>query len=428
MNIERSNAKIYFMNVKKIDWNYGELWTTLIFFICFNQKVNAQADPFTAYINNVPEIIKTISKTDSASGDNAITTTKFLFASRDKINTVYAIMAKPQQAGPHPAILFLHGGGSRAEDLFRLVEEYAMRGYVTLSLDLPGICNTAKAINSDGPWKTKPGGETPRFDIAGGPENSTLADAEIAGLEAFNLLRSQPDVDVKNIGITGFSWGGYSTTILSGLLGRKVKAAYAVFGCGYYDKGSFWKDIIAKMGKDDRNVWLKYFDAGRRSSNIKAAYFLDAASNDTYFWPEAVGATLNEIRNNKNHVWNPNLNHRQSVHGIPMQKLYFDHYLKGIGGDFGKIIIRKIKMQTDSSKKVFIRLELPEGVQKDSVILYYSEQGVNWQARTWVPVNAVIENNNNFVATLPADKVKKGINFYAYLLDNRGVTTSSDMY
>jgi hypothetical protein len=43
-------------------------------------------------------------------------------------------------------------------------------------------------------------------------------------------------------------------------------------------------------------------------------------------------------------------------------------------------------------------------------------------------VNAVIENNNNFVATLPADKVKKGINFYAYLLDNRGVTTSSDMY
>src|SRR5882757_6934135 len=99
------------MNGKKINWKCGALLTALILFTCFNQKVNAQTDPFAPYINSVPGIIKTISKTDSVSGVNAITTTKFLFASRDKMNTVYAIMARPQQAGPHPAILFLHGGG-----------------------------------------------------------------------------------------------------------------------------------------------------------------------------------------------------------------------------------------------------------------------------------------------------------------------------
>lgn len=219
-------------------------WLVLLILpACFMQTAGAQTDPFVRYFNNIPSIIQTLSKTDSGSGSNVITVSKFIFSSRDKTNSVYAIMARPQQAGHYPAILFLHGGGSRAEDLYGRVMEYAKRGYVTMAIDQPGICNSGKAVNSEGPWKTRPQGEAPRFDMSGGPQTSTLADAEIAGLEAFNLLASQPGVDVNNIGITGFSWGGYSTTMLAGLLGKKVKAAYAVFGCGFYDQGSFWKDI-----------------------------------------------------------------------------------------------------------------------------------------------------------------------------------------
>lgn len=84
--------------------------------------------------------------------------------------------------------------------------------------------------------KAKQNGETPRFNLTDGPRSSTLTDAEVAGLEAFNLLKAQPQTDTAKIGITGFSWVGYSTTFLSGLLGNKVKAAYAVFGCGFMIK------------------------------------------------------------------------------------------------------------------------------------------------------------------------------------------------
>lgn len=402
-----------------VRWKYGLLAVA----VTVIQQLKAQTDPFAPYLNNIPPVVKTISETDSG----AVTTTKFLFASRDKSNAVYAIMARPQQAGKHPAILFLHGGGSKAEDLFHLVRDYAQHGYITLAVDLPGICNAEKAVNSDGPWKKRPSGEAPRFDVSGGPQTSTLADAEIAGLEAFNFLRSQPDIDAAHIGITGFSWGGYSATMLSGLLGKKVKAAYAVFGCGYYEKGSFWKDIIAKMPEADRAVWLKYLDAGRRTARIKAAYFLEAASNDTYFWPEAVSATFQEIGKNANHVWNPNFNHNQSAHGPPMQRIYFDYYLKNTGRPFGKISIGKIKTETDGARKVYMQVQLPEGVQKDSVVLYYSQQQAAWQTRIWKPVPAATEGTG-YVAVLPAGEVAQGLDFYAYLLDDRGVTTSSDMY
>jgi dienelactone hydrolase len=405
------------------------VWMALVVLpALFIQKACAQTDPFAPYLNSVPAVIRTLSKADSSDGSSVITISKFIFSSRDNSNAVYAIMARPQKAGRYPAILFLHGGGSRAEDLYGRVVEYAKRGYVTISIDQPGICNSVRAVNSDGPWKTKPQGEAPRFDMSGGPQNSTLADAEIAGLETFNLLSSQPDVDPKNMGITGFSWGGYSTTLLAGLLGNRVKAAYAVFGCGFYDLGSFWKDMIAKMPETDRAVWLRYLDAGRRAANIKAAYFLDEASNDTFFWPEAVDATLNQIRKNKNHVWGPNLNHKQSIYGAGMQRHFFDHYLKRIGLPFGKIMITKINVEIDGSRKVCIKTDLPKGIAKDSILLYFSEQNVNWQAREWKPVNAIPEKGNKYYAILPADAIKNGINFYAYLRDERGVTTSSSMY
>jgi dienelactone hydrolase len=412
------------MNQRNTKWSC----LGIMLFACSVLKSKAQTDPFAPYLNSIPETKKIISKADSTAGTISITTTKFVFASRNKLNAVYAIMARPRERGRHPAILFLHGGGSKAEDLLHLVQGYALRGYVTLSVDQPGICSSSKAIDSDGPWKKGPQGEPPRFDVTGGPQTSTLADAEIAGLEAFNLLSSQPDVDGEKMGITGFSWGGYSTTMLSGLLGKRVKAAYAVFGCGYFDKGSFWKDMIGKMPKADKAVWLKYLDAGRRASTIHAAYFLEEASNDTYFWPEAASATLAAIGKHKNHVWNPNLNHKQSSYGVAMQRLYFDYYLKAEGDPFGTVSIRKVVIQPDGSKRVWIKVKLPQGIQKDSVILYYSDRNTDWQARVWKPVSAVGEGKELYWAVLPTEEVDKGINFYAHLLDKRGVATSSDMY
>ncbi|HEY0245289.1 MAG TPA: alpha/beta fold hydrolase [Mucilaginibacter sp.] len=388
----------------------------------------ADTDPYAQYLNSIPVVKQVLSEVNTGDGHSAITTRKFIFTSKKNGNAVYAIMAYPQQQSVYPALLILHGGGSKAEDVSHLVEAYAQRGYVALAFDMPGICNAQNTPNSSGPWKSRPGGEGPRFDIANDLQNSTLVDAEVAGIEAFNFVSAQKNVDVKNIGITGFSWGGYSTTMLAGILGKKVKAAYSVFGSGYYEKGSFWTKIIADLPQTVRDQWLKYFDAGRRAGHIKAPYFLEATSNDTYFWPEAVKGTLNSIHATKNHVWDPNFNHKQMPAGPTMQQIYFDYYLKGIGKPFGTAKIADEHIGADSSKNITVKVNMPNGVTVSQVVLYYSEPTANWQSRVWVPLTATATTGGNYIVNIPATLVKKNVNYYAYVTDDRTVAVASDLY
>jgi dienelactone hydrolase len=394
-----------------------------------SSSVKRIEDPYLPYLKSIPPVLQTLSIKNSGSGEEAITTKRIIFSSKNGANKVYGILSSPLPEGKYPGIMILHGGSGNADGLKSLVENFARKGYVALTFDMPGVCGTTITPNSEGLWKLRPEyDEGPRFNVAKGPENSILVDAEVAGIEAFNLLCSDPNVDMTNVGITGYSWGGYSTTFLAGILGSRVKAAYSVFGCGYYELGSFWKNIIEKMSESDRNVWLEYIDAGRRVKKLKADFFLEATTNDTYFWPEAVNATMSAIPGHKNMVWYPNLNHVQSPDGEKMQELYFDYYLKGIGSPFGTIGVSKIKLQNDGSKEVMIKVKIPESVSVVSVSLYFSEQGVNWQSRTWVPIKAELESHKKYSVLIPAEIANKKINFYVYMSDSRNVITSSKIY
>ncbi|MDB5104430.1 MAG: hypothetical protein JWP91_2119 [Fibrobacteres bacterium] len=396
--------------------------------LCALPGTAAAADPFAEFLTSMPATTTTLSTTASGSGAQAITTRKFTFPSRKGANTVYGILASPQAAGAYPGILVLHGGGSNAETLIGMTADYAQRGYVALAIDLPGICGTANTPNSTGPWKSRPLGEAPRFEVVPGPEKSTLVDAEVAGLEAFNWLRAQPNVKPDAMGITGFSWGGYSTTMLSGLLGAKVKAAYSVFGCGYYDKGSNWKSLIAGLAPADRDVWLANLDAGRRAPDIKAAFFLEGETNDTYFWPEAVAATLDAIPSAaKNHVWGPNLNHTQLPEGPAMQRIWFDFHLKGTGGGFPKVSLIGRETAPGQGRKITMKVDAVPGVPISKVELHYSETGADWQSRKWTAIAAQAGAEGVYTAVIPDSLSARTLDYYGMATDSRKVSTGSLM-
>lgn len=401
-------------------WTYGQS----------NGPTLKEQDPFKRYLTAEPRVVRVLSDSGYGTGDSAITVRKFTFATRGAMDTVYAIMAYPDHLpGKHPGIVFLHGGGSRAEDMLGLVKSYAGRGYVTLAFDLPGICNATKTPYSSGRWKLRGAGEAPRLlAIDSGLENSTLFDAEVTAIEGFNYLSAQPNVDMANMGVTGFSWGGYSTTFISAVLAGRVKAAYAVFGCGYYEKGSFWKAMLDTMPRALRDRWLTYFDAGRRAGTMRAAYFLEATSNDTYFWPEAVGNTLRAIHGTSNHVWDPDFNHRQMPAGPGMQRLYFDYYLKGIGKPFGSAAIVSQKKQKDGGRKIVIHASVPAGIAIDSVVLYYSEDAKDWQSRKWISLKATPGGADEYCVNIPPALLKKGSCYYGFVTDGRQVSVSTAMY
>ena len=386
-------------------------------------------DPLKLFLTNIPTVSQVISTTDSGSGTAAISTKRFTFKSKDGVNTIYAIMAYPKAAGVYPGILMYHGGGGTAEGLVNNLQTYAALGYVTMALDEPGIASIANSSPySTGPWKSVVSGEGPKLNVVGGVQNSTLYDAIIGSIEAFNLLSSQPNVDDQKMAVTGSSWGGYLTTFTAGLLGSRVKAAYSTWGCGFYETGSFWSNSIAQMPSHYKSDWLTYLDAGRRAKDITAPYFIEQATNDTYFWPEAVSATLNAITGTKNHVTMANLNHATLSSSAAMKQRYMNYYLKGVGSPFAAINITSSDMQLDGSLKINMNVSLPAGVSLSSVQLYYSVPTSTWQTRNWIELPATLVNGMNYNVILPALLVNQEVNYYANMIDTRQFQTSSAMY
>jgi cephalosporin-C deacetylase-like acetyl esterase len=386
-------------------------------------------DPLKLFLNNIPTVSQVISTTDSGSGTAAISTKRFTFKSKDGVNTIYAIMAYPKADGVYPGILMYHGGGGTAEGLVNNLKTYAALGYVTMALDEPGIASIANSSSySTGPWKSVGPGEGPKLNVAGGIQNSTLYDAIIGSVEAFNLLSSQPNVDAQKMAVTGSSWGGYLTTFTAGLLGSRVKASYSTWGCGFYETGSFWSKSISQMPSHYKSDWLTYLDAGRRAKDITAPYFIEQATNDTYFWPEAVSATLNAITGTKNHVTMANLNHDILSSSAAMKQRYMNYHLKGVGSIFGTINITSSDMQLDGSLKINMNVSLPVGVSLSSVQLYYSVPTLTWQTRNWIALSATLVNGSNYQAILPSSLVNQEVDYYANMIDTRQFQTSSALY
>ncbi|ANI89965.1 hypothetical protein A9P82_12120 [Arachidicoccus ginsenosidimutans] len=117
--------KIHRLIKRKNFKNSTKHFLVLIVLVCFGGwvKTNAQSDPFLPYLKTVPNVIKVLSCLNYGTGDSAITVKKFTIGTRDDLDTVYAIMAYPKNLqGKHPGLVFLHGGGSKAEDLFYLIQ------------------------------------------------------------------------------------------------------------------------------------------------------------------------------------------------------------------------------------------------------------------------------------------------------------------
>ncbi|MFA6085435.1 alpha/beta hydrolase family protein [Mucilaginibacter sp.] len=383
------------------------------------QKQAPSTGLFTSCLKIVPTSVKTVSvNTDS------VVVRRITFTSRKGVNTIYGIIASPAAPGKYPALLVMHGGGSYADELEGFIRKYAAQGYVAMAVDEPGICNPGKAKLSEGAWRNRPKEPDSRFDIAQSVDSSTLVDAVTAGLGAFNLLENEVNVDRNYIGITGFSWGGYMTTMLSGLLGNRVKAAYAVFGCGFYEKGSNWKDLLGTMPEKERMAWLANFDAGRKAPGIKCPYFIEASVNDKYFWPEAVMATLNAVNAPKNLVWGPNLDHVRLNAGERMQQLYFDYYLKQQGQPFGKVNIIKTRTINRGSD-ILVNVTMPKNIRTNSVTLYYGKKNAARATKKWTPVIAVQVSAHTYKVKLPEGIQAAGVDYYLIATDNRKIKTAT---
>ncbi|OHE73436.1 MAG: hypothetical protein A2007_04245 [Verrucomicrobia bacterium GWC2_42_7] len=378
---------------------------------------------YESYLNDVaPKIVETIE--EYVKDGVYIHKLKFLSRILDGQEVIiYGILAKPAKAGIYPGILMVHGGGGSADAFFPQVLDWAKRGYISFCQDQPGICSSKHS--SSGP-------ETSFIRCAGDPNSLSsfsIYDGVVAALNGLRMVRSQPEVDTSKIGITGPSWGGYMTTMISGLAGKRIKASFANYGCGYYDRGSHWSAGLEQMNVNDRAKWLDTLDAGRKASQITSNFFVTSPTNDFYFWPGAIMATYNNITSPKNICIAANVSHvldfpggtKSSKKGASltyMEVQWMDYHLKGIGSPFGSCTANSVV--TREANEVRVRFTYSGVNPAENTEIWYSYGETPYRSNYWKSVPVISEDNGIYSGLIPIYETELPILWYGMASDNLG--------
>jgi Gnt-I system high-affinity gluconate transporter len=197
--------------------------------------------------------------------------------------TPASVGAKPQQAGPWPGIVLVHGGGGTA--FAEWVTLWAERGYAAIAMDLAGSRPDPTAEKKNATVRLPDGGpgqdHKDKFDTIATPETDDdwpyHAVANV--IRAHSLLRSLPGVDPDRTAITGISWGGYTTCIVASIDDR-FRAAVPVYGCGHLRENSCWLGDFERIGPEGAARWEQLYDPGKYLPACRVPIFFINGTND----------------------------------------------------------------------------------------------------------------------------------------------------
>lgn len=321
---------------------------------------------------------------------------------------VFAWYGRPKGDGPFPGVVLVHGGGGKA---FReWAQHWAERGYAALAMDLAG----------NGPDGRLPdGGPDQGDDTKFRPfDDSTLHDmwtyhAVAAVVRGHSLLAAQPGVDRERIGITGISWGGYLTCIVTGIDDR-LKGSVPVYGCGYLADNSVWLEPrFQPMTAEQRAQWVRLFDPSQYLAGVSCstlflngtndfAYPLDSYRKSYSLVPEKQRMVAVIPRLPHGHIWT-----------FPEVDLFLDSQLRE-----GTGLARLGALQTEGGR-VSATVKSPTELRE--ALLHYTTDGGAWQNREWKSIPAKIEGE-----TVSAELPGTGpLVYYLAVKDARGVTVST---
>lgn len=321
---------------------------------------------------------------------------------------VFAWLGRPPiGSGPFPAMLLVHGGGGRAFPDW--AEHWAQRGYVALAMDLSG--NGPDGRLADGGPDQDDGVKFRDFTDADLRDMWTYH-AIAAILRGHGLLRSQPGVDPRRLGITGISWGGYLTCIAAGV-DDQLAVAVPVYGCGFLSENSCWLEPrFAPMTEEQRRRWVKYFDPASYLGEVRCPILFLNGANDFAYPLDSYRKSFACVPGRKTlsviidlphgHLWN-----------FGEVDWFVDSVLRG-GAPLAEL--KPLQVAGHRATAAF-RSRLP--IVKAE--FHFTTDAGAWQQRKWKSVPAEIAGNR-VVADLPAERPLTG---FVSVLDPRGLTVST---
>jgi cephalosporin-C deacetylase-like acetyl esterase len=334
---------------------------------------------------------------------------------KGKLTRVFAYYGAPAGKGKLPAMVLIHGGGGTA--YAEWVRMWNKRGYAAIAMDTVGtVPDKAEEGKRWAPARKRHefGGPAGWGDFAHVDEPVTdqwSYHAISAAILAHSLIRSFPEVDRKRIGVTGISWGGYLTSIVSGVDSR-FRFAAPVYGCGFLGEDSAWLKNFAELGPARAAKWLSLWDPSVYLADSKMPMLWVTGTNDFAYPFPSLRKSYRLAKGDRTLSIRVRMRHSHVDGAAPEEIAAFTEAL--LNG--GKPLARIVKSEANG---LDYRTTLPV----KSAELNFTNDGGRWQDRKWESIPASIDAKSKRVsAAVPPNATA----WYFNLFDDRGLVVSSE--
>jgi dienelactone hydrolase len=319
-----------------------------------------------------------------------------------------------------PAVVLVHGGGGTAFPQW--VKEWNDRGYIAISVALEGQIPRERIKDKDDKL------QHPQFEFSGPQRQGFFQDVITEKLEdqwffhavadvlmAKSLLKTFQQVDETKIGITGISWGGILTNVITGL-DNDFAFSVPVYGCGFLQETPHYSKMLMRLSKEQQEFYLKNWEPSLYIPFQKQPTLFVNGTNDFHFTMNSFTKTFEASNSEKYSYVKYNMKHGHWP-GWESETIY----------DFADYVIKNDKKpQTVNLKNLDSNNKLTYSFSGDvkSANLYYSTDVDDWGSKsyTWIETDANV-TKNEITATLP----KKAVAYFLNTTNNKGIVYSTAM-
>ena len=320
------------------------------------------------------------------------------------------INAKDPEDEMFPAVVLVHGGGGTA--FKEWAELWAKRGYAAIAMDLAGCGPERKRLPDGGPNQT----DDEKFGAIDKPAEDQWTYHSVANvILAHSLIRSFEEVDANRTAITGISWGGYLTCIVSGLDSR-FKAAVPVYGCGHLHENSVWLDRFSTMTLEQKDKWVRLWDPYMYIGSAVMPVFFVNGTNDFAYPLDSYAKTYGLVNGQRNFRITVNMPHGHQQGWAPKEiGVFVDQYLRG-----GIPLASIMKPQLADGK---VHAAVKSKTPLTSAQLHYTTGMTPINELDWESTSAHLEGNQGISSVVPDEATI----WFLTVTDSRGAVVSSEL-
>ncbi len=334
---------------------------------------------------------------------------------RGKPTRVFAWYGAPGEAaevGKRPAIVLVHGGGGTA--FTDWVKKWNAHGFAAISIAVEGQTDEHQADGRT--WK--------RHDWAGPARDGIFADSALPIADqwmyhavadvvlAQSLLRSFPEVDQRQIGLMGISWGGIVASTVAGI---DTRFAFVIptYGCGSLDTADNQYGRALKDNVVYRVVWEPTLLLKRATMPMLWLTWL----RDPHFPLDAQQASYRAAAGPRLVAVVPDMGHSHSAGWNPPDSYAFAKAVVATGKPWARWV-RQFRDDDTASAE----FECTRSV-KSAVLVHSADSGLTGQRR-WQTLPVKCDANGSHVSVWAG--LPRGTRAFFFNLDADGLTVSSD--